>query len=233
MEFVSVLTVGKFWCDEVMASKVDLAIFGLAPVVAILVMALGQLMANYEEIRDNWSAYRCNPMYMPFVALFQSEVSTATNFNHCIGAMSKEVLKVPIDSIQVIMNTFMKTLQSVATNLNIFRTLRVKLSGVMLSMTTSIMGKLTSLVSVLTHLLVKSMDTVKRIAATGYVGLIFAHILFNTIKAFWTLSVSILRGFIFATIAIGIAVILFTYVPLAMGLTMLAFFAAAGGFSTF
>ena len=233
MVFVSVPTVGKFWCDEVMASKVDLAIFGLAPVAAILVMAMGQLMANYDEVRENWSAYRCNPMYMPFVALFQSEVSTADNFNHCIGSMSKEVLKVPIDSIQVMMNTFAKTLQGVAANLNIFRTLRVKLSGVMLSMTTSIMGKLTGLVGAMSHLLIKSMDTIKRIAATGYIGLIFANILFNTVKAFWTLSVSILRGFIFATIAIGIAVILFTYIPLAMGLTMLALFAAAGGFSTF
>ncbi len=233
MEFVSVLTVGKFWCDEVMASKVDLAIFGLAPVAAILVMALGQLVANYDEIRENWSAYRCNPLYMPFVALFQSEVSTADNFNQCIGSMSKEVLKVPIDSIQVMMNTFMKTLQNVAANLNIFRTLRVKLSGVMMSMTNSIMGKLTSLVGVLTHLLVKSMDVIKRIAATGYIGLIFANILFNTVKAFWTLSISILRGFIFATIAIGIVVILLTYVPLALGLTLLSLFAASGGFSTF
>lgn len=216
-----------------MASKLDLAIFGLAPVVAILVMAFDQLLANLEEIRSNWGQYRCNPMYMPFVALLQPGVSTADNFNHCIGSMSKEVLKVPLDSIQTIMGTFLGTLKNVAGSLNVFRTLRVKLSGVMMSMTSSILGKLTGLVSVLSHILVKSMDTVKRIAATGYIGLVFASILFNTVKAFWTLAVSIIRGFIFAMLAIGILVFIFTQIPLITGLTLTALFAAAGGFSTF
>lgn len=216
-----------------MGSKVDLAIFVAAPLIALLVMSLDRLYANLEDVKSNWSAYRCNPMYMPFVSLIQPEASAAENFNHCIGSMSKEVLKVPIDSIQSIMKTFLKTLQNVAESLNVFRGLRLKLSGVMLSMTTSIMGKLTGLVSVLSGVLVKSADVIKRIAGTGYIGIIFAKILFNSIKAFWTVAVAILRGFIFATIAIGIAVILFTQVPLMLGLTLLALFAASGGFSTF
>lgn len=216
-----------------MASKLDLAVFVGSPLLAILVMMIDRILANFDEIRENWSSYRCNPLYMPFVSLFQSEVSTADNFNHCIGSMSKEVLKVPIDSIQTIMNTFLNTLKSVADSLNVFRSLRIKLSGVMMSMATSVVGKLSGLVSILSHLLLKSMDVIKRIAATGYIGLIFSSILFNSIKAFWTLSISIIRGFIFTTIAIGILVILFTQVPLALGLTLLALFASAGGFSTF
>lgn len=170
---------------------------------------------------------------MPFVSLIQPEVSASDNFNHCIGSMSKEVLKVPIDSIQSILKTFLNTLKNVAESLNVFRTLRVKLSGVMLTMTTSILGKLTGLVSVLSGVLVKSMDVIKRVAGTGYIGIIFAKILFNTVRAFWTLSVSIIRGFIYATIAIGILVFIFTQIPLMLGITLLALFAAAGGFSTF
>ncbi len=216
-----------------MGSKVDLAIFVAAPLIALIVMSLDRLYANLEDVKSNWAMYRCNPLYMPFVSLIQPEISAADNFNHCIGSMSKEVLKVPIDSIQTILGTFLKTLQNVADSLNVFRGLRLKLSGVMLSMTTSIMGKLTMLVGSLSYVLGKSMDVIQRIAATGYLGVVFAKILFNTVKAFWTVCISIIRGFIFATIAIGIAVILFTQVPLILGLTLLAFFAAAGGFSTF
>ena len=216
-----------------MASKVDLAVFGLAPVVAILIMSLDRLYANLEDVKSNWSAHRCNPLYMPFVSLIQPEVSAAQNFNQCIGSMSKEVLKVPLDSIQTIMKTFMKTLQNVADSLNVFRGLRLKLSGVMLTMTTSIMGKLTGLISVLSGVLIKSTDVIKRIAGTGYIGIIFAKILFNTVRAFWTLSISIIRGFIFATIAIGIVVFIFTQIPLMLGLSLLALFSASGGFSTF
>lgn len=215
-----------------MASTLDIALFVGTPIVAILLMMVTQLFANLEEVKSNWSAYRCNPAVMPFVSLIQPEVSAADNYRHCIGALSNTALKVPIDSIQQLMSTFKATLAGLASKLNVFRTLRVKLSGVMMSMTVSIMGKLSGFVGILSHLMGKSMDVLKRIAATGYVGIIFSAILFNTIKAFWTLSVSIIRGFIFATIAIGIAVILFTWIPLALGVTMLAFFAAAGGFST-
>jgi hypothetical protein len=63
--------------------------------------------------------------------------------------------------------------------------------------------------------------------------MLLSYTLFLSLKAFWSLAISILRGFIYATIAIGVAVILFTFIPLTLGLTLLAFFAAAGGFSTF
>jgi hypothetical protein len=57
--------------------------------------------------------------------------------------------------------------------------------------------------------------------------------MFLSIKGFWKLAVSILRAFILATMAVGIAVLIFTFIPFGLATTLMAFFAAAGGFSSF
>jgi hypothetical protein len=170
---------------------------------------------------------------MPFAAIVQPEVSASMNFNQCVGLLSKEVLKVPMDSIQVYTDAFLATLRSLLEKLNIFRGLRMKLAGVIMSMVNMSMGKLATIISTMSQSLGKVRDMMNRMAGTGYIGMLMSYTMFLSLKAFWTLAVSILRGFIYATIAIGLAVVIFTFVPLVLGLTLLSFFAASGGFSTF
>lgn len=194
---------------------------------------LNKFFQDFEHVKENWTEYRCNPVYMPFAEWVQPEVSATTNFNQCLGLLSKNVLKVPMDSIQVYLSAFLDTIKALVGKLNIFRSLRGKLAGVIMTMVTLTMGKLTAVVSTMSHSLVKVRDMMNRMAGTGYIGMLLSYTLFLSLKAFWTLAISILRGFIYATIAIGVAVILFTFIPLTLGLTLLAFFTAAGGFSTF
>lgn len=212
---------------------IDLVIFFLAPVLAVVGMMLNKFFKDFDEIKENWTEHRCNPVYMPFAEWVQPEVSATTNFNQCLGLLSKNVLKIPMDSIQVYLSAFLDTIKSVVGKLNIFRSLRGKLAGVIMTMVTLTMGKLTAVVSTMSHSLGKVRDVMNRMAGTGYIGMLLSYTLFLSLKAFWSLAISILRGFIYATIAIGVAVILFTFIPLTLGLTLLAFFAAAGGFSTF
>jgi uncharacterized membrane protein (DUF485 family) len=216
-----------------MAATIELVIFFVAPLVAIAGMMLNRFFQDFEDIKQNWPKYRCNPVYMPFAEFVQPEVSASMNFNQCIGLLSKEVLAVPMDSVQVYLSAFLDTIKSLTGKLNIFRSLRGKLAGVIMTMVNMTMGKLSALISTMSHSLVKVRDMMNRMAGTGYIGMLVSYTLFLSLKAFWSLAVSILRGFIYATIAIGFAVILFTFIPLALGLTLLAFFAAAGGFSTF
>jgi hypothetical protein len=216
-----------------MAATIDLAIFFLAPLLALMGMMMGKFFQDFENIKQNWTAYRCNPVYMPFAGLVQPEVSASMNFNHCMGLLSKQVLKIPMDSIQVFVNSFADTIRATVGKLNIFRSLRGKLSGVIMSMVTMTMGKLTGIISAMSQSLGKIRDMISRMAGTGYIGMLMSYTMFLSLKAFWVLAVSILRGFIYATIAIGIAVVIFTFVPLVLGLTLLSLFAAAGGFSTF
>lgn len=216
-----------------MSSTLELVIFFAAPVLAVFGLMAVKFMDDFAEIRDNWSKYRCNPLYMPFAGLVQPEVGASGNFNQCMGMMSKNILKVPMDSIQTYVTAFKNTLSAVSDKLNIFRDLRVKLAGVLMSLANMVMGKLSGMVGGLTHTLIKVKDIMARIAGTGYIGMLFSYTMFLSLKGFWKLSISILQAFIIATMAIGIALLLFTFIPFGLATTLMALFAAAGGFSSF
>ncbi len=107
---------------------------------------------------------------MPFAGIIQPEVGAYSNFNHCMGAMGSHILKQPIDTIQHILKQFTGMITVVVEKLNIFRDLRQKLSGVMLSMMTTMMGKLTGIVSVLVGNLHKIRDLIRRMIGTGTIA---------------------------------------------------------------
>ena len=104
---------------------------------------------------------------MPFASIIQPEVGASGNFNHCMGAMSKQVLKMPLDTIQHILGQFTALIKTVAEKLNIFRGLRQRVGMTMMSMMTMTMGKMAGLVSVLVGNLHKIRDLIKRIIGTG------------------------------------------------------------------
>lgn len=104
---------------------------------------------------------------MPFAGIIQPEVGAASNFSHCMGSMGKQVLKLPLDTIQQILNQFTGLLGTVLEKLQILRGLRSKIALVMMTMMTTIMGKMTGLVSILVGNLHKIRDLIKRIVGTG------------------------------------------------------------------
>lgn len=216
-----------------MASTLDWVIFLAAPVVAIFLMMLHRITDQYDEIRDNWTAYRCNPFYMPFSSWFDPHTSTADNFSYCTASMAKEVVRVPLDSIQQILANFTGTLRNVGGSLNVFRALWAKLSGVMLFMTTQTVGKLTGMVSGLTFVLQKIMDVLRRMVGGGTLAAFFGYVLFSFVKSMWNLAISVIQAFVIAMLIIAAALALFNPVFLGIVIAISASFAAAGGFSTF
>lgn len=111
---------------------------------------------------------------MPFASIIQPEVGAADNFNHCMGSFGKQVLKLPLDTIQHILNQFTGMLAVVADKLHIVRDLRSRIAKIMITMMTTIMGKMTALVSVLVGNLHKIRDLIKRVVGTGTIATYFA-----------------------------------------------------------
>ena len=107
---------------------------------------------------------------MPFSSLIQPEVGTASNFNHCMAAMGAHILKQPLDTIQHILSQFTNMIKTVVEKLNVFRDLRQKLSGVMITMMTTIIGKLTAIISVFVGNLHKIRDLIRRMIGTGAIA---------------------------------------------------------------
>lgn len=214
-----------------MASTVDLVLFVVAPIVALWIMSYERILIKADEIKDNWTAYRCNPLYMPFAGLVQPEVGAAANFSYCLNAMSKEVLKLPMDALQNTFKVFLSTLNELVGKLNIFRDLRRKLSGVILTMMASIMGKMANLMSIFTYNLQKMLDLLRRMMGGGYIMTMMAYTLFMFVRGFFNLTISVVRGFVYAMLAISIILAMFQPWFLAIVVAIAASFGAAGGFS--
>jgi hypothetical protein len=51
-------------------------------------------LQNIHIIRDNWSSYRCNPLYMPMAYVQEPGGFEAVgeNFEYCMAMMSKSVV---------------------------------------------------------------------------------------------------------------------------------------------
>lgn len=215
-----------------MASTLDLVIFGLAPLVVLWIMSYERILNHVDEVKDNWTAHRCNPLYMPFASLIQPEVGNLDNFNHCIAGMGKHVLKAPLDTIQHVLQGFSSLMQSVLDRLQVFRDLRRKLTGVMLSVVTMALGKMTGLVSILTGNMQKILDIIRRMIGSGTVAALFGYTLFAFVKATWNTAITILRAFVIAMLAISVVLAMFNPILLAITIAIAALFASAGGFST-
>lgn len=215
-----------------MASTLDLALFALAPVVAVLVVMLDRILQSVDEVKEDWPKYRCNPLYMPFASLIQSEVSTADNFTFCMSLMGKQVTKAPIDAVQGMMGTVLNTFKGLISKLDVFRGLWPKLAGFMMMMINMVLGKLTGVISSMSFNLQKIMDVVKRMVGTGVIGMFMMRTLFLTLVAFWNVAISVIRGFIYTMLAISFALALFNPILLGITIAILAVFGSAGGFST-
>ena len=59
----------------------------IGPLLILGVIAYTYVQANLEKLRDEWTTYRCNPLFVPFAGGIQPDVSTIDNFQFCINMM--------------------------------------------------------------------------------------------------------------------------------------------------
>jgi len=48
---------------------------------------------RYYYNNENLQQYRCNPLFMPFISLFNPSIRISDNFNYCIGRQNKAIFK--------------------------------------------------------------------------------------------------------------------------------------------
>jgi len=95
--------------------------FGFLAIVNIIIIACLfsiQQVANYQQVRDNWKEYRCQPMIMPFASLYG--FNTADNFEFCMKniftGFAQEITS-PFSSILGIFGTILATITSTITSI--------------------------------------------------------------------------------------------------------------------
>jgi hypothetical protein len=200
----------------------------LLPICSLAVALIFHASYSIDKVKSEWVQYRCNPMYMPFAEMMNPEVTVSENFQYCMGQMSGEVLKIPLDAVHAVTGTATDSISEMVEPLGLFRQMFTRMRKTMLSFTSTTMGKVSNSSSVFVGYLIKMRDMLQRFSGQGYIASYLAYIGISFIESFVTLCISVIKGFVYAMLCIAIVLALFQPEILALVLVMASMLAAAG-----
>ena len=144
----------------------DLVIFVVATLAALLAAVYTIILAGIDEIKQNWVQYRCNPVYMPFAGLVG--VDTAGNFMRCTIKSFQDYAGFILDPINHLFGTFLAMFSSIAESLNSMRAMFNGIRTAFLGIVTMIFGKLANTLSAMQYLMIRIRTVFLRVAAVMY-----------------------------------------------------------------
>lgn len=102
------------------------------------VFCIGFFTAGYKNIKNNWPAYACTPMVMPFASQFGHD--TGENFTKCIGNMQSGMMGVFTAPLHFVTGTLLTSIENLAENVADLRNLQNFMRGNMGDFTGDIFG---------------------------------------------------------------------------------------------
>ena len=144
----------------------DLVIFIVATLTALLAVSYTMILASLDEIKQNWVQYRCNPVYMPFASLVG--VDTAGNFMRCTTKSFQDYAGFIMDPINHLFGTFLTMFSSIADSLNSMRAMFNGIRTAFLGIVTMIFGKLANTMSAMQYLMIRIRTVFLRVSGVMY-----------------------------------------------------------------
>lgn len=199
------------------------------PILVIFGMLAIHGSQTLDDIKSNWTEYRCNPAYMPFANLVNPETTVNQNFTFCLNQLGTQVWKGPLDSLNSTFATTGESLSEITGSMGIFRSMFGRMRKFMLSFTISTLSKAASSTSVFVHYLIKIRDIFQRFVGQGYISSYLTQVIVAFIESFAVLFMTILKTFIYIMLAISFVLALFQPQLLAIILVLASIVAASGG----
>lgn len=201
--------------------------FGL-PVLVIFLMMVIHASSSLDKVKENWSAYRCNPAYMPFAGWIRPDIGTSENFYHCMNSMGSSIFSYFMDAIHGVLKEVMSGTSEVTGSLLSFRGLFSGIRKFMLSFATTTFGKIANSTSTFSYILIKIRDILKRFVGEGYIAAFLVNTGIDFILSFVYLLITIIKVFVYALLAVSIILALFQPELLVFAVVIASALAASG-----
>ena len=201
--------------------------FGL-PFLVFFAMGIVHASHTLDDIRQNWKEYRCNPVYIPFAGVIQSDFTTQENFQYCLNRMAHSIFSVILDSLMSLFGNLTSSLSSITGSLGGFREVIVRIRKFMLSFATQTFGKIVNSLGAFSYILIKIRDILSRFVGQGYISAFLASTGINFIVSFIFSIIAVIKGFVFALLAISIILALFNPILLIFAIVIASLIGAAG-----
>ncbi len=183
---------------------------------------------SLDKVRDNWNEYRCNPIYIPFSGAIRSDVSTQDNFGYCINLMGQGIFKYILDSIASLFKDVGGSLGEITETLPNTRAVMAGLRKSVFSFGAQTFSKLAGSMSSMTYYIIKIQDILRRFVSQGYISAFLANASMDFIMSFVYLVMTIIKGFVYALLAISVILALFQPQLLALAIAFASLIAASG-----
>ena len=184
-------------------------LFYALPVLAVFFMGVIHASESLEKIRLHWNEYRCNPIYIPFAGYIRPDIGVEENFQHCMNMFGQSIFRFVIDAIMALFKDLVSGLSEISGPLSMFRGMFSRIRKFMLSFAAQTFGKITNSMSSITYILIKIRDVLKRFVGTGWIATFLANAAIDSAVSFVMLCISIIKGFVYALLAISIILALF------------------------
>lgn len=197
----------------------------VGPIVILGIIMWGIVQANYQDIKDNWVEYRCNPLYMPFASMF-TDVGVSENFQYCTNSYAQNIFEVLTQPIHLMFSVFTKIISGITESLEQFRGFATGIQNFILSYAKDFFGKLGNSVGAIVGLLNRIRDLTQRIiGSAGYMAVI-ASTSVNFMISVFEFSMTLLRALVGIIFGLGILLsivfppLLFFFIPIGASLGM-------------
>lgn len=201
--------------------------FGL-PILAVFLMCVVHASETLDKVRMNWNQYRCNPAYIPFAGIVRPDVGVESNFQYCINQFGQSIFKFIIDAVMSMFKTLTSSISEFSSALPGMRSIFSRMRKVIFSFAAQTFGKIANSMGSISYILIKIRDILKRFVGEGYIAAFLAQTSMDFIISFVMAIISIIKGFVYALLAISIILALFQPEMLVLAILLASLIGASG-----
>lgn len=201
----------------------EYAAVAAGPILVTGIILYANANRNYEEVKKNWVAYRCNPMYMPFTSMF-SETPASENFKYCIDSFSSEVFARATEPVYQVFGMFADILFKFIEDIQHFLTYLAGMDSFIFSFADTVFGKIFNTMSTFLLQMGHIKDIFSRIASSAYYSVFIIQTLVDFVWSMFNLMMAMIKAVVIMVFALGLILAIFYPVVLAFLLPIGALF---------
>lgn len=202
--------------------------------IVILLVIYLYIKIRINIIRNDWSAQRCNPIYIPFAGLIQQYdgksvlESSQINFTHCQNTILNSISNKFVSPLDYLLSVLTSIINMITISINLIRNLLARLKKKVLEIMKPIIIKIISILNPIIVILIYFKDLIfKIIGVLKSVILLFISYVITLISIILNLhSIFIMLTSIFAATAATIWIVAYYSLgfPIIGGLALFSFF---------
>jgi hypothetical protein len=150
-----------------------LILFGASVITSIIAASVFLAMNHLKYIKDNWSALRCNPLYMPLASKDIGGTDVFSNFNMCVTKSFHDYAGLTMDGMNSQMNIIADAMGSIGGAMSDMRGMFGSVRGGFMMVFQMVFGKIHNLMASMQYLMIRIRTLIGRIVGV-FASLIYA-----------------------------------------------------------